>query len=154
MYYCISILESCLPKRARFFVSTATSLRLLCFSRDRSFPQVFYYYLLDNLVSRPSFVPTAIAAPHLSNNPHGRCRFLHFFTEAVCGTPSETFLKGRTTVQSLMPIGITATCIHLLTSGLARHQVSPENILHCSNHPGSVIVIADFGIQAPSIFYP
>jgi len=30
----------------------------------------------------------------------------------------------------------------------------PENILHCSNDPGSDIVIVDFGMQPPSIFYP
>ena len=29
--------------------------------------QAVYYYLFDNLVSRPSFVPTVIAALHPSN---------------------------------------------------------------------------------------
>jgi len=32
--------------------------------------QAVYYYLLDNLVSGPSFVPTVIAALHPSNNQH------------------------------------------------------------------------------------
>ena len=32
--------------------------------------QAVYYYLLDNPVSGPSFVPTVIAALHPSNIPH------------------------------------------------------------------------------------
>ena len=63
MYYC----EPCLHKHARFFISTATSQKLSA-SLEISLPyQAVYQYLLDNLVSGPSFVPTVIAALHPSN---------------------------------------------------------------------------------------
>ena len=52
--------------------------------------QAIYYYLLDNLVSGPSFVPTVIAALHPSNRRRNRglrvvpatCKgFLDLFTQ-------------------------------------------------------------------------
>jgi len=49
---------------ACFFVSTAISQEPLKISLSY---QAVYQYLLDNLVSGPSFVPTVIAALHPSN---------------------------------------------------------------------------------------
>ena len=67
VYYWL-IYEPCLHKRARFFVSTATS-RNHSASLEISLPyQAVYQYLLDNPVSGPSFVPTVIAALHPSNS--------------------------------------------------------------------------------------
>ena len=64
MYYYSLIYKSRLPKHG------ASSSQLphcepLCFPRDSH--QAVYYYLLDNPVSGPSFVPTVIAALHPSN---------------------------------------------------------------------------------------
>ena len=67
MYYYSLIYELCLDKHTCFFVSTATS-RSLSVSLEISLPyQAVYQYLLDNLVSEPSFVPTVIATLHPSN---------------------------------------------------------------------------------------
>jgi len=67
VYYCSLIYELCLHKHAYFFVfnchvaNYSASLKI-------SLPyQAVYQYLLDNLVSGPSFVPTVIAALHPSN---------------------------------------------------------------------------------------
>jgi len=68
VYYCSLIYEPCLDKHTHFFISTvilwncSTSLEIFLFY------QTVYQYLLDNLVSRLSFVPTVIAALHPSNN--------------------------------------------------------------------------------------
>jgi len=67
MYYCRLIYELCLYKCACFFVSPATLQNLSASLKISLFYQAIYQYLLDNLVSRPSFVPTVIAALHPSN---------------------------------------------------------------------------------------
>ena len=66
MYYYSLIYEPCLHKQAHFFVSTTMSWNHSA-SLKISLPyQAVYQYLLDNLVSGPSFVPTVIAAPNHS----------------------------------------------------------------------------------------
>ena len=67
VYYCSLIYELCLHKHACFFVSTATSWNLSASLKILLSYQAIYQYLLDNLVSGPSFVPTVIAALHPSN---------------------------------------------------------------------------------------
>ena len=67
MYYCSLIYEPCLHKQACFFVSTTISQNCSASLEISLFYQVVYYYLLDNLVSEPSFVPTVIAALYPSN---------------------------------------------------------------------------------------
>ena len=67
LYYCSLIYELCLHKHACFFVSTATSWNLSASLKIPLSYQAVYQYLLDNLVSGPSFVPTVIAALHPSN---------------------------------------------------------------------------------------
>ena len=67
MYYCRLIYELCLHKCASFFISTAISWNLSASLEISLFYQAVYQYLLDNLVSGLSFVPTVIAALHSSN---------------------------------------------------------------------------------------
>ena len=67
MYYYSLIYKPCLHKQTRFFISPATLWNLSA-SLKISLPyQVYYQHLLNNPVSRPSFVPTVIAALHPSN---------------------------------------------------------------------------------------
>jgi len=84
VYYCSLIYEPCLHKHARFFVSPATSRKLSASLKISLSHQAVYQYLLDNLVSGPSFVPTVIAALHPSNILHIRryLRDLDQFTHA------------------------------------------------------------------------
>jgi len=67
VYYCSLIYELCLHKQACFFISTATSWNLSASLEFSLSYQAVYQYLLDNPVSRPSFVPIVIAALHSSN---------------------------------------------------------------------------------------
>jgi len=67
LYYYSLIYEPCLYKHACFFISTAMSWNLSAFLKISLSYQAVYQYLLDNPVSRPSFVPTIIAALHPSN---------------------------------------------------------------------------------------
>ena len=67
VYYCRLIYKLCLDKHAHFFVSTTTSQNLSASLKISLSYQAIYQYLVDNLVSRPSFVPTVIAALHPSN---------------------------------------------------------------------------------------
>ena len=70
MYYCSLIYEPCLHKGACLFISTVTSQNCSA-SLEISLPyQTVYQYLLDNLVSRPLFVPTVIVVLHSSNSEH------------------------------------------------------------------------------------
>jgi len=59
--------KPCLHKQACFFISTATSWNLSAFLEISFSYQAVYQYLLDNLVSEPSFVPIVIAALYPSN---------------------------------------------------------------------------------------
>jgi len=67
VYYYSLIYKSHLPKHSASLFQTATSQSLSASLEISLSYQVVYYYLLDNLVSRPSFVPTVIAALHSSN---------------------------------------------------------------------------------------
>jgi len=67
MYYCRLVYELCLHERACFFVSTATSRNCSAFLEISLSYQAVYQYLLNNLVSGPSFVYTVIAALYPSN---------------------------------------------------------------------------------------
>ena len=67
MYYYSLIYEPCLHKHACFFVSTAMSQNSSASLKISLSYQAIYQYLLDNLVSRLSFVSTVIAALHPSN---------------------------------------------------------------------------------------
>jgi len=65
--YCRLIYEPCLHKCTHFFVLTATLQNLSASLKISLFYQIVYQYLLDNLVSGPSFVSTVIATLHPSN---------------------------------------------------------------------------------------
>ena len=83
MYYCSLIYEPCLHKHACFFISPAMSQNLSASLEISLSHQAVYQYLLDNLVSGPSFVPTVIAALHPSN------KILHWeITSIKAGTKS------------------------------------------------------------------
>ena len=84
MYYCSLIYELCLHKGACLFISTVTSQNCST-SLEISLPyQTVYQYLLDNLVSRPLFVPTVIVVLHSSNSEHSS--FMNLNTN--CGSQS------------------------------------------------------------------
>ena len=84
MYYCSLIYEPCLHKGACLFISTVTSQNCST-SLEISLPyQTVYQYLLDNLVSRPLFVPTVIVVLHSSNSEHSS--FMNLNTN--CGSQS------------------------------------------------------------------
>ena len=67
VYYCSLIYEPCLYKQACFFVSTAMSQNYSASLEISLLYQAVYQYLLNNLVSGLSFVPTVIATLHPSN---------------------------------------------------------------------------------------
>ena len=58
--------------------------------------QAVYYYLLDNLVSGPSFVPTVIAALHPSNIALPDVSILLQVLEGVCHSQPPLLLKNFT----------------------------------------------------------
>jgi len=83
----------CLHKHACFFISTATSQNLSVSLEIFLSYQAVYQYLLDNLVSRPLFVPTVIAALHSSNTCIISCS-VHLYEQLLQIFPSVVYYLG------------------------------------------------------------